>query len=176
MQTVFALGFTATWFFFVYWVVGWFRRRLAEHRARLIEWGWIENNKPRRIRGEKYTRIASIVYIVAGAIAYLSINSMFPFGTPAVAVIFGSWLGSAIIAFFPAALTYAVYAGYTEWVEPQGDIALKLRDGQWHPGAATVVPSGQFGGTKVLDVLKEAVSNPSAVFVRPRRVVDEGAK
>ena len=176
MQTLAAIVFTASWFFFVYWVVGWFRRRLAEHRKWLLERGWVENNKPRRLRGEKYTRVASIVYIVAGAIAYLAISSSFPFGTPAFAVIFGSWLGSAFIAFFPAAFTYAAYCGYTEWVEPQGDIALKLREVQWHPGAATVDPSGEYGKTKVIDVLKEAVSNPTAVFVRPRRVVDEGAK
>ena len=173
MQTAAAIVFTASYFFFVYWVVGWFRRRLAEHRARLIEWGWVENNKLRRLRGEKYVRVASLVYIVAGAIAYLSISSMFPFGTPAFAVIFGSWLGSAFIALFPAALTYAVYAGYTEWTHPHGDISIKLREAQWHVAGKEVKANGEYGSTKILNAFKAGLANPSAVFIRPRPVVEE---
>jgi hypothetical protein len=176
MQLLFAMLIACGWPLLVYRFFGWFRRRKAEHRQRLIAAGYKENNPARRLRGDRYIRISAIAYVGIALIAFSGIYNAFPPMANGFAIVMSSWIISSILAFIPAVFVHVIVMLYGEWTEIAGDVAIEIRDKQFHIPGQPVVPNNERGSTPILDAIKAGLSNPAGLTIPSRRLVEEVAK
>ena len=173
MQILFALVVACGWPLLVYRSGGWIRRHKAEHRQRLIAAGYAERNKPRRLRGDRYIRIGAIAYAAIAVIAFAGIYNALPPMMNGFAMVIAASVLSTILAIVPAVFIYVIVMLYGELTDVRGDIALAMRDNEFYIPGQPIVPKGQFGDTKLLDAIKEGLTNPAAFVIPSRRIVTE---
>ena len=176
MQLLLALLVSCGWPLLVYRSFGWFRRRKAEHRQRLIAAGYKENNPERRHRGDRYIRIAAITYVVISLIGFIAAYNSFPPMMPGFAVVLASWVISSVLAFIPTLFVYLIVLIHGEWSHPQGDVAVEMQHKQFHSVGQPVVPDNQLGSAPIIDAIKQGFTNPAAFAILARRIVEEAAR
>jgi hypothetical protein len=157
-----------------YRILGWFNRRAAEHRARWLKAGLYELNPGRRLRGGKYIRIGSIVYVVCAALIFEAVATSMD-RAPELAIFVAGWVASAFGAVLPAILAYMGVQLYGEWTEPFGDASLTIREKQFGALPREVVPAGQYGSSPIVDAIKAGLTNPVGLTIPRRHPVPEEA-
>ena len=175
-MSIFPFIATVGWLVFIYRLSGWFRHQRKLHRERLIALGYKENNPGRRLREDGYQRIAAIVYLAVGFVAYMWIGEMIPRYAPSGARIVFPVLASIFIP-IPAVLFAYLFARlHGEWTAPQGDEFLKARDLKFHIPGQPIVPDGSYGTAAFLNSRREGLVERLGLTPRLEPIVEQDAK
>jgi hypothetical protein len=161
------------WLMLAYRALNFIRRAKDAHRARLLAMGFVENNKPWRLRQDRYERIAFISYAVSGAILDMIVlaKTNGPIGG------FIAFLAAVFFGFVIGAVIGGVYGSYTEIVHHIGVLALLMRDTQFYHPISPLEPDGGKGTAKVASPAKVGLLNPIRWIAGPAQpVVSEGSR
>jgi hypothetical protein len=170
MNYVLGIVLSAVWYVAGYRIIGWFRTLAADQRKRLEAAGYAENNPGRRLRGDKYVRVASLVFVIVHGLAWAAIYASTPMFMPFLGKFILCAVFSPLIGFIPAMSTWHVLKFIAEWKEPLGDVYLDRREKQFHIVGKPIEAKGQLGVSVIIDAVTEGFTNPAALSV-PRRAI-----